>query len=88
MPGLPRSTMNAETPLRPAVRSVTAITTITSEIRPCVMNVLDPLITQHSPARTAVVRMFAASLPDVDSVRPHAPSFSPRASGARNCARC
>ena len=32
--------------------------------------------------------MPAASLPDVDSVRPQAPIFSPRASGARNCCFC
>ena len=39
--------MNAEMPLRPAARSVTAITTMTSPMRPCVMNVFDPLSTQH-----------------------------------------
>src|SRR4029077_19986974 len=43
-------------------------------------------MTQHSPARVAVVRMPAASLPELDSVRPHAPIFSPRASGTRK--RC
>ena len=88
MPGVPRSTMKAEMPLRPAARSVTAITTMTSPMRPWVVNVLDPLSTQHSPARVAVVRMPAASLPEVDSVSPQAPSFSPRASGARNCCFC
>ncbi len=80
--------MNAETPLRPAARSVTAITTMTSQMRPWVMKVFEPLSTQPSPARVAVVRMLAASLPEVDSVSPQAPSFSPRASGARNCALC
>ena len=78
--------MKAETPLRPAARSVTAITTMTSQMRPCVMKVLDPLSAQPPAARVAVVRMLAASLPEVDSVSPQAPSFSPRASGARNCA--
>ena len=84
MPGVPRSTMKAEMPLVPAARSVTAMTTIVSPTRPCVVKVFDPLITQQPPARAAVVRMPAASLPDVDSVRPHAPIFSPRTSGARN----
>jgi len=42
-----------------------------------------PLMAQHDPARIAVVRIPAASLPDVDSVRAHAPIFSPRASGVR-----
>ena len=42
---------------------------------------------QH-PARARARRRrahAAASLPEVDSVSPHAPIFSPRASGARNC---
>ena len=34
-------------------------------------------------SRAAVVRMPAASLPEVDSVSPQAPIFSPRASGTR-----
>ena len=38
-------------------------------------------MTQPSPSRTAVVRIAAASLPALASVSPHAPSFSPRASG-------
>ena len=84
MPGVPFSMMNAEMPLVPAARSVTAIATSTSPTRPCVVNVFDPFSTQHAPARAAVVRMPAASLPEVDSVSPHAPIFSPRASGTRN----
>ena len=79
-PGVSRSTMKAEMPLERAARSVTAITTRVSPMRPCVMNVFDPFSTQHAPARVAVVRMPVASLPDVDSVSAHAPSFSPRAS--------
>ena len=47
-----------------------------------------PLSTQQSPARAAVVRMPAASLPEVDSVSPQAPIFSPRASGTRNFCFC
>ena len=38
-------------------------------------------MTQHAPARAAFVRIPAASLPEVDSVSPQAPIFSPRASG-------
>ena len=88
IPGVPRSTMKAEMPLVPRDRFVTAITTITSPTRPCVVNVFDPLITQHAPARVAVVRMPAASLPEVDSVSPQAPIFSPRASGTRYFCFC
>ena len=83
MPGVPFSMMNAEMPLAPAARSVIAIATSTSPTRPWVVNVFEPLRTQHSPDWTAVVRMPAASLPEVDSVRPHAPIVSPRASGTR-----
>ena len=82
-PGVPFSTMNAEMPLVPAARSVMATMTKTSPTRPCVVKVFAPFSTQHAPARAAVVRIAAASLPEVDSVRPHAPIFSPRASGMR-----
>ena len=61
------------------------MTTITSPVRPCVMNCFVPLMTQQSPSRTAVVRIAPASLPADASVSPHAASFSPRASGARYC---
>ena len=73
--------MNAEMPRLPAARSVTAMTTMTWPTRPCVVNVLEPLSTQSSPSRRGLVRMPAASLPEVDSVSPQAPIFSPRASG-------
>ena len=82
MPGVPRSTTNAEMPLVPRVRSVTAMTTMTCPERPCVMNVFEPEMTHLSPSRTAVVRVPAASLPAVGSVSPQAPSLSPRASGS------
>jgi len=88
MPGVPFSTMKAEMPLGPAARSVTAITTMMSPTRPCVVNVFEPFSTQQVPARAAAVRIPAASLPEVDSVRPQAPIFSPRASGARYCCFC
>ena len=88
MPGVPFSMMNAEMPLAPAARSVIAIATITSPTRPWVVNVLEPLSTQQPPDRLAVVRMPAASLPEVDSVRPQAPIFSPFASGTRYVRFC
>ena len=46
-----------------------------SPTRPCVVKVFEPFSTQQSPSRAAVVRMPAASLPEVDSVSPHAPSL-------------
>ncbi len=49
IPAVPCSTMNAETPRCPLVRSVTAITTITEPTFPWVMKCFDPLITQASP---------------------------------------
>ncbi len=88
MPGVPCGTMKAEMPRLPRVRSVTAITTITPPTLPWVMKVFAPSITQWSPSRTATVRVPAASLPAVGSVRPQAASISPRASGARNRAFC
>ena len=87
-PGVPRSTTKAEMPLAPRVRSVTAITTITSALAPCVMNVFAPFSTQQSPSRVAVVRVAAASLPAFGSVSAQAPSFSPRASGTSHFCFC
>ena len=83
MPGVPCSSTKAEIPRFPFVRSVTAITTITPPMLPWVMKVFEPLMTQHAPWRVAVVRMPAASLPALASVRPHAPSTSPAASRGR-----
>jgi hypothetical protein len=80
--------MKAEMPLVPAALSVTAITTMTWPARPCVMKVFDPFSRQPSGVRVAVVRMPAASLPDVDSVKPQAPSFSPLASGTSHRCFC
>ena len=57
MPGVPRSTTNAEMPRWPLVRSVTAMTTITPPIVPCVMKLFEPLSTQPSPWRAADVRI-------------------------------
>jgi hypothetical protein len=52
------------------------------------MNVFAPLITQQFPCLTAVVRIAAASLPAPASVRPHAPSTSPRIRRGRYCCFC
>jgi hypothetical protein len=82
-PAVPRSTMKAVMPRLPLDLFVTAMTTMRSPLRPCVMNCLVPLITQQSPSRTAVERMAPASLPAEASVSPHAASCSPRASGVR-----
>ena len=59
------------------------MTTAVSAMRPLVMNVFEPFSTQQSPSRTAVVRVPPASEPALFSVRPQQPTFSPRASGAR-----
>jgi hypothetical protein len=80
--------MKAEMPLAPAARSVTASVTMTWPTRPCGVKAFDPFRTHQPSALTATVRMPAASLPDVDSVNPHAPIFSPRASGTRNVRFC
>ena len=80
-PFVPRSTMKAEMPFLPLLRSVTAMTTAMSARRPLVMKVLEPFSTQQSPSRTAVVLVPPASEPALFSVRPQQPSFSPRASG-------
>jgi len=65
----------------PLVRSVTAIATMTPPTLPWVVKVFDPLSTHPSPSRVATVRVPAASAPAEGSVRPHAASISPLASG-------
>ncbi len=64
------------------------MTTMTSALAPCVMNVLVPFSTQLSPSRVATVRVPAASLPASGSVSAHAPSFSPFASGTSHRTFC
>jgi hypothetical protein len=88
IPGVPRSTTNAEMPRLPRARSVTAMTTMMPATPPWVMKIFDPLITQQSPWRTATVRVPAASLPAVGSVSPQAPSVSPFARRVRKRAFC
>ena len=53
------------------------MTTMTSPTRPCVMNVFVPFSTQRRRRASRSSACAAASLPAVDSVSPHAPSFSP-----------
>ena len=62
---------------------VRAKTTKTSPTEPWVMNVFEPLSTQRSPFRTAVVFMPAASEPLPGSVSAQAPKASPVASRGR-----
>ena len=55
---------------------------------PLVMNILEPLMTYSSPRRSAVVRIDAASEPELGSESPNEPSFSPRMAGTRYCCFC
>ena len=80
--------MKAEMPFFSFSRSVTAITTAVSAMRPLVMNVFEPFSTQSGPSRTAVVRVPPASEPAPLSVSPQHPIFSPRASGVRKRRFC
>jgi hypothetical protein len=54
----------------------------------CVMKFFEPLTTHPSPRLTAVVRVPEASEPACGSVSPHAPNFSPDASGTRYLRFC
>jgi len=67
-PPIPRSTTNNVKPLWSASGSVRATTTTRSLLTPDEMNVLEPLMIQSSPSRTAEVRMPARSLPAPGSV--------------------
>ena len=88
MPFWWRSTTNAEMPRRPAVLSVTAMSTATSPTEPCVMKFFEPFRTHVSPSRTAVVFVPPLSLPASGSVRPHAPRSLPCASGVTHFLFC
>ena len=79
-PGMPRSMMNAVSPLAFFSGEVDAITTNTPPTEPCVMKVFEPLMTHLSPWRTARVRAAPASEPEPGSVRPQPPSTLPLAS--------
>jgi hypothetical protein len=50
---------------------------------PLVMNVFEPLMTNSSPSRIAVVRMPATSEPAPGSVIPRLPTYSPLIPGTR-----
>ena len=77
-PGVPLSTMNIEIPCEPrASRLVLAATKYTSACTPLVMNILLPLSTNPSPARSARVRMPATSDPASGSVTATAVIVSP-----------
>ena len=80
--------MNAVVPREPAERSWEVKTPMMSASAPLVMNVLEPFSTYPSPFLVAVVCMSDASLPELGSVRPNAPSFSPEAMAGKNRARC
>ncbi len=64
-------------PLGLLLRRVRAATTTMSAEPPLVMKVFEPLMTQSSPSRTAVVRSAARSEPPDGSVMPIAVSSSP-----------
>ena len=89
MPGVPRSTMNAEMPF--GAGGAIGDRHHHQHVADAAVGDEGLRAVQH-PARrrraSAVVRMPAASLPEVDSVRPQAPIFSPRASGTRYVCFC
>ena len=72
----------------PAAGSVTANTIAMSAFLPEVINCLVPLSTKSSPSLTALVLIFAASLPACGSVRQNAASFLPLARGFRKSVIC
>ena len=83
-PAVPRSTMNIEMPREPlALGSVLAATNTTSALTPLVMNIFDPLSTQWSPSRRAVVRIAATSEPASGSVTATAVRISPETTPGR-----
>lgn len=65
-----------------------AHTTATSAKVPLVIHILDPLSTQESPSRTAVVRIEPGSLPASASVSPKQPMRSPAAIPGSHFVRC
>jgi hypothetical protein len=72
--------MIAEISLRPSGFSPVTAVTVTNDVMSVpefVMKALEPLMTQTSPSRTAVVRVAPASDPPPGSVRPNAPSARP-----------
>src|SRR5208282_6821899 len=90
-PGVPLSTTSAlisflprgSTPVTAAITTISFIRVPAFE-----MKHLLPLITQLSPTRSALVLVPPASEPADGSVRPKAPSASPRISGRSHLSRC
>jgi len=90
-PGVPLGTMIVEISLRPSGFSPVTAVTVTKPVMSVpelVMNALLPSITHSSPSSRAVVRVPPASDPAPGSVRPNAPSISPRTSCGSHCAFC
>ena len=85
-PGVPAGTRMAEISRSPV--SAVTVTRAVMSVPELVMNALDPLITQFSPSRVAVVRVAPASEPPPGSVRPNAPSFSPDVRAGSHCCFC
>ena len=61
--------------------SVLTTRTMKSARAPLVMNIFEPLTTNSSPSRIAVVRIAATSEPASGSVMPRQPIFSPPIAG-------
>ena len=82
-PGVSVGTANPSTP-----SSARAHTTATSATEALVIHILDPLSTQSSPSRRAVVRIPPGLEPKSGSVRPKQPIRSPAAMPGSHCSRC
>ena len=87
-PGVPLCTINAVLLFFALGSPVRQITTATSPLLPCVIQLLVPLIIQFSPSFTAVVFILPASLPVFGSVKPHAPKYSAVANFGKYCCFC
>src|SRR6185436_1531779 len=79
-PFVPLSTTNAVALFFARGSPVLQITTATSPLLPCVIQLFVPLMIQSLPSFTAVVFILPASLPVPGSVNPHAPIHSAVAS--------
>src|SRR6185437_8528197 len=85
-PGVPRFTIKEVELSLVCDSPVRQITTATSLLLPCVIQLFVPLITHSSPSFSAVHCIFPASLPVFGSVNPHAPIYSAVASfGKYSC---
>src|SRR5437588_985077 len=82
-PAVPRSTINAVELFFALGSPVRQITTATSLLFPCVIQLLVPPMIQSFPSLTAVHFILPSSLPVVGSDNPHAPIYSQVASFGR-----